>query len=364
MATQVVRTLSQAAIVSCVCWVPSIWLLTASVFISGAVKSVEAARPHLVSKNIFPTGGHAGTSIDVELAAAAEIANKDSHIKLVKIHCRSPTVISPRDIAILEETRQAQATVDVGRESEEIGGGWMTFVGVGSWANQACGLGLQGLVTDEDLDRLVEFYVSRGVEPRIEVCPFVDETLITGLSRRGFRLREFENALTRELPPNEDLRAVHPNGWPEGLVLVHVDPTDDVQVSTFAEMSTQGFRAAGEPLSDVYKVTTTKTVRHPRCDSFLARFQGTDVGGGGMESSDQVAYLFGTSVARTHRRKGIQAALILRRLELARERGCSIAVIHSQPGLPTERNALRMGFIPGYTKVVLTMSGSGLEPSP
>ena len=110
-------------------------------------------------------------------------------------------MFSLRDIAILEEGRQARGTADVGRESEEIAGGWMTFAGNGSWANQACGLGLQGPVTDEDLDRLVEFYDSRGVEPRIEVCPFADETLIAGLSSRGFRLREFENVLARELRP-------------------------------------------------------------------------------------------------------------------------------------------------------------------
>ncbi len=181
-------------------------------------------------------------------------------------------MFSLRDIAMLEEGRQARASVDVGRESEEVAGGWMTFAGVGSWANQACGLGLKSPVTDEDLDRLVEFYVSRGVEPRIEVCPFVDETLIAGLSSRGSRLREFENVLTRELRSNEDLRTIHPHGWPEDLDLVHVDPTDDAQVRTFAEVSTQGFRAEGEPLSDVYKETTTKMVRHARCDSFLDHF--------------------------------------------------------------------------------------------
>lgn len=273
-------------------------------------------------------------------------------------------MFSLRDIAVLEEERQARGTAEIGRESEQIAGGWMTFVGEGSWANQACGLGLQGTVTDEDLDRLVEFYVSRSVEPRIEVCPFAHESLITGLSSRGFQLREFENVLARKLRSNEDLRTLHPHGWPEDLILVHVDPANDVEVRTFAEVSTQGFRAEGEPLADVFEETTTKMVRHARCDSFLARIQDEDVGGGAMESSKQVACLFGTSVVPAHRRKGVQAALILRRLERARERGCSLAVIHSRPGISTERNALRMRFFVAYTKVVLAMPGSGLAPSP
>jgi len=273
-------------------------------------------------------------------------------------------LLSLRDIAILEEARQARGTVEVGWESEQIAGGSMTFAGEGSWANQACGLGLQGPVADDKLDRLVDFYVSRGVEPRIEVCPFADETLIAGLSRRGFELREFENVLARRLTPDEDLRSLHPHGWPLDLTLVHVDPGDPAQVRTFVDVSTQGFRTDGEPLSAVYKAATTKMVEHVRCDSFLARVNNIDVGGGAMESADRVAGLFGTSVAPAYRRKGIQAALILRRLERARERGCELAVIHSQPGIATERNALRMRFFLAYTKVILAMPGPGLVPSP
>ncbi len=273
-------------------------------------------------------------------------------------------MFSLHEIAILEEGRQALGTVDLGRESESVGGGWMTFAGEGSWANQACGLGLQGPVTELDLDRLVEFYASRGVEPRIEVCPFADETLIAGLFRREFRLIEFESVLARSLPAHEDLRQLHPHGWPADLVLAHVDPANVEQVRTFADVSTQGVRAEGEPLAEVLEETTTKMVQHPRCDSFLARMDGKDVGGGAMESSGQVACLFGTSVAPTYRRQGIQTALMLRRLERARECGCKLAVIHSRPDIPTERNAMRLGFFLAYTKVVLTRPGPGLVPSP
>lgn len=269
---------------------------------------------------------------------------------------------SYHEIAVLEEKRQALGTAEIGRESEEIAGGWMTYAGQGSWANQACGFGLQGPVTDEELDRLVNFYASRGEEPKIDVCPFVDETLIAGLFQRGFRLREFENVLARDLPSNENLEALHTHGWPDDLVLEHVDPADDARVIEFAEVSSQGFRAEGEPLSGVWAETMTNMVRHPRCDAFLASIQGTDVGGGAMESSDPIACLFGTSVAPAHRRHGIQTALIIRRLERARQSGCSLAVIHSQPGISTERNAMRMGFYLAYTKVVLAMPGPGLEP--
>ena len=109
--------------------------------------------------------------------------------------------LSYLEIARLEERRQAQGTADVADESEAIAGGWMCFAGKGSWANQAIGLGLDGPVSDAQLDRLVAFFRERGVEPRVQVCPFVDATLVKGLGRRGFVVRQFENVLAREIAP-------------------------------------------------------------------------------------------------------------------------------------------------------------------
>ena len=240
----------------------------------------------------------------------------------------------------------------------------MCFAGDGSWANQACGLGLSGAVSDADLDRLVAFYTTRCVEPRIEVCPFADETLILGLAQRGFQLREFENVLAREFEPDEDLGDVNTRRLPDDFSTAHIDPSDPAQVETFAIASTQGFRSAGEPISEVDRRATEKMVKHARCDAFLARIGDVNVGGGAMASSGQIACLFSASVASTCRGKGIQTALIIRRLERARERGCSVAVIHSAPNHTTERNARRLGFTLAYTKVVLALSGPELKPSP
>ena len=318
-----------------------------------------------------------------------------------------------REIAVLEERRQALGTAEIGRESEPIAGGWMTFVGAGSWANQACGLGFDGEVTEEQLDRLVDFYVSRGVEPRIEVCPFACPSLIDGLARRGFELREFENVFARQLDSGEDLRSTHPHGWPVDLRIDHVDPNCHEQVHRFADVSTVGFRPEGTPLSGVLEETTVNVVRHPRCDAFLALHadltspigersatlskpveQADDkppfddaptsgspasggptsfnavadgfvaVGGGAMEVYEEIACLFGASVAIAYRGRGIQLALMIRRLERAVEKGCSLGIIHSAPGISTERNALRLGFFLVYTKVVLAMPGDGLLASP
>lgn len=270
---------------------------------------------------------------------------------------------SPNEIAALEEARQACGTSEIARESEQIAGGWMSFAGEGSWANQACGLGLHGPISEADLDRLVTYYTSRGVEPQIEVCPFVHETLIIGLAERGFQLREFENVLYRELKADENLQTLYSHHFPEDLALTHVDPADAAQIESYANVSTQGFRAADEPLREVDAIATKKMVKHARCDAFLAKIGEVDAGGGAMESSGEIACLFSASVQCNYRRRGIQTALMIRRLERARDRGCSLAVVHSAPNKTTERNARRLGFTLAYTKVILVMPGRGLKPS-
>lgn len=273
-------------------------------------------------------------------------------------------LLSYAEIARLEERRQALGTAEVVQIAEPIGGGFMAFEGPGSWANQACALGLDGPVPADEIDRLVAFYTSRGVEPKIEVCPFAHESLVRGLAERGFTLREFENVLARELGPEEDLRAVLSHGWPPDLLLLRVDPADEEQVRVFIDVSTHGFRREGEPIFSEFLAVTRRVVAHPRCDSFLALVGGEPAGGGGMETAAGVSCLFGASVLPRFRRRGIQQALIVRRLERARERGCRLACIHSRPGIPTERNAARLGFFMAYTKAVMALRGEGLLVSP
>lgn len=269
-----------------------------------------------------------------------------------------------REIALREERRQAEGTAAVADESLVLGGGILSFAGRGSWANQACGLGLDGAVSDADLDRLVDFYASRGVEPRVELCPFADASVVDGLAERGFVLREFENVLARHLDPSEDLRSILTRPLPAELAIERVDPRDDVTVDTVIEVSTSGFRPAGEPVPQNLYEVARRGILQSGCDSYLARMDGVPAGGSSMEARGSIAALYGTTVLPRYRRRGIQAALIVRRLERARERGCTLAVIHSRPGIATESNALRLGFFLAYTKVVLVRPGEGLEPSP
>lgn len=96
---------------------------------------------------------------------------------------------SPLELASLEERGQAEMTALIAREFQLFADGSMSFSGEDSWSNQACGVGFDGPVTDDDLDGFVEFYTSRGVEPRIEICSMADASLVTGLAKRELELK-------------------------------------------------------------------------------------------------------------------------------------------------------------------------------
>lgn len=267
-------------------------------------------------------------------------------------------VESPLAIARREEARQAEMTVRAAAEGEPIGGGWMAFAGVGSWANQACGLGLAGEVSPAELDRLVEFYVDRGVEPRIELCSHADTTLVEGLAARGFVLREFENVYATRL---KDDAAERPFTWPIGIDVVPVNAEVPEELDEHIRTCLSGFV---EQPSAAMLETARRSAQDPYACAFNAVCDGKVVGGGAMQVGHGVAALAGTTVRPEYRRRGIQLALMWERMRVARnEHECELAVVHSAPGISTERNASRLGFWLAYTKVVLVKPGPGLAVS-
>ena len=70
----------------------------------------------------------------------------------------------------------------------EIAGGIAAYAGKDSPITQAIGVGLDGRVADSDLDRLEEFFHSRGAAVALEICPFVDLSLYQTLAKRGYQL--------------------------------------------------------------------------------------------------------------------------------------------------------------------------------
>lgn len=282
-------------------------------------------------------------------------------------------MLMPIEIARMEEARQARAMTEIAPVHELAMGGVMSFLEPGSWANQACGVGLAGPVSDDEIDRFVAFYESRGVEPRVELSQFADPSLLAGLGQRGFDMRQFETVLARAIEPDADIMPALPGAWPRDdagndLEIARVEPADEAMVLESLRVAMSGFMPKGHVPSDGEVQMHRRVVAHPHGEVIVAKFGERVVGSGGAEyprdAAIPVGVLFGVSVLPEFRRRGVQQAMIHYRLRRALERGASVAVIHSQPGASTDRNAMRLGFSPCYTKVIMAKRSEGLVPSP
>jgi GNAT superfamily N-acetyltransferase len=264
---------------------------------------------------------------------------------------------SPIDLLELargEEARQARGVATVADVVEQIAGGVMCYAGAGSWANQAIGLGMQTEVARADIDQLIEFYASRGVEPMLEVCPFADPSLIRRLGEGGFVIREFENVLAI------DLQTARLPAMPAGVAVVRLDATDAEQVKRCIAIKIAGFEPSDE---SAFVRMDQRVIAHPINRSYFAMVNGEHVAAGACDVQPPVSGLFGMATLPAFRRRGCQRALMLARLQDARDAGCRFATIGSSPLIATGRNAMRLGFQVAYTKVLMVKPGSGLRAS-
>ena len=76
----------------------------------------------------------------------------------------------------------------------------------------------------------------------------------------------------------------------------------------------------------------------------------TAVGAAGFGIYDNVCILAGAATIPEARNQGVQNALLDARLRLARESGCSLAMICALPGSQSQKNAQKNGFNIAYTR--------------
>jgi len=272
-------------------------------------------------------------------------------------------LLDGRGLARRVEAHAASAMALLARESAPVASGRVSFDGADSYLNKACGFGPDHRFAEEDVAAIEGFFTARGIEPRVELASYVDPGALALFAARGFVLVELETVLVRSLPPEEDLRARLAHGWPRGLAVDRIDPADPAALERYAHASAQGFVEPGEPVTAPLLAFTRAVAVQPSFDCFLAWIDGRPVGGGAADTRDGIVALLGASVAHDARGRGVQQALMVARMERGRARGATLAAIACLPGIPTERNALRLGFRVAYTRAVLVKHGPGLVPA-
>jgi GNAT superfamily N-acetyltransferase len=223
-----------------------------------------------------------------------------------------------------------------------IAGGTAFFGGVDYPANQIVGLGLYDEVTSDGLNRVEEFYLSRGVPCTIVVSPFAHRSLLALVAERGYRIAEFNSVLIRPIVADETF------ALPPGI---SIEPVTPATVTALAHAIAQGFAEHGPVPEDVF----TGMAVLPGSLAFLARVGQAVAGGGGgrIIPEARIAALFGAATLPEYRGRGVQTAIIARRLQQAALIGCEFAVVSTQPGSGSQRNMERRGFRLAYTKLVM-----------
>jgi len=244
-----------------------------------------------------------------------------------------------------ECAEQAQLrTSSIGAAVEYIAGGIAVFAGVDSPITQAVGIGLNGPVSEAALDRLEEFYFNRGAPVNLELCPFIDPSLVGLLGKRPYRLAEFSNVLIRELHPEETFAP------PAAGVTIRV--AEHHEAKNFTCILTEGFADGAPVTQSLLDIVEGFFYRTAGC-SIFAIVDGELAGGAGLDIHDGIAVMAGASTLPRFRQRGAQNALLSERLARSAQSGCDLAMTITNPGTVSQRNSERAGFRIVYTRTKL-----------
>jgi GNAT superfamily N-acetyltransferase len=229
---------------------------------------------------------------------------------------------------------------EAGATSCELGGTWAMFDGAESPMTQTFGLGLFEAATPESLAALEAFFQSRGAAPTHEVSPLAGVSTFALLVERGYHPIELSTVLVQatdgriETPSSSTLR-VRP--------ILPADHGAWIETSVLGWSDDPAIALVVRPLAEA--AAANDVMLH-----YVVERDGAPIATGSLGIHDGVALLAGASTIPSGRGLGAQTMLLAARLAEARQRGCEIAMMVTEPGSTSQRNAERRGFRVAYTR--------------
>jgi GNAT superfamily N-acetyltransferase len=218
--------------------------------------------------------------------------------------------------------------------------------------NKVAGLGFGGTPRAEEMSQIEFAFAQRQTPVRVELTSLSVPALPAFLAARGYRFVGFENVLGLPLADRA------PSTEPAHIAVAESSRDEfeawlDVVVTGFANPDDQGVAPDEEFPREVLERVMGDLATSTGFSRYLARRNGEIAGGASLRMGEGVAQLSGATTLPAHRRNGVQTALLLARLDLARESGCDIAVVTTQPGSKSQENAQRQGFQLLYARAIL-----------
>jgi len=237
--------------------------------------------------------------------------------------------IERAECALLTDSARAVARVRPGTDVlvRPLAGGVATHAGTGSPLNKVAGLGFGGPVDEAELSEVEHLYAARKARVQVELSCLADPSVGVMLTGRGYGLVGFENVLGRAL----SARDVASSSSAGSEITVEVGDDEsfatwlDTVVTGFASPDQQGVPSHESFLREVLEQVMSDMSGADGFVRYLAFREGRAAGGACMRLDEGVAQLCGASTRPEHRRRGVQAALLARRLADAAHAGCDVA---------------------------------------
>jgi GNAT superfamily N-acetyltransferase len=222
----------------------------------------------------------------------------------------------------------------------ECAGAYAVFDGIDSPATQSFGIGLFEPLTPESLDTMEAFFQDRGAPVFHEVSPLAGVATLDLLCARGYRPVELSSVLHQPvaLPASQE----------NPQATVRVAAAEEAEL--WARISALGWADEHPAMLEFMQQLGSIIFAREHSVNFIAELQGRPGAAGALCLHDGVALFAGASTIPEMRRRGLQSALLEARMRYAFNHGSELALMVTEAGSQSQRNAERIGFRIAYTR--------------
>lgn len=204
-------------------------------------------------------------------------------------------------------------------------------------------------LTDDDVaqvEKIIEFYSEKEIPIRFEITPaHVSTDLLTYLKNLGFYQEDFHTSLYKST--ESESMDIENNIDTE----ISIRQLKNDEFDLFAEIYTKGFEMPAFLQSGVAQ-NNKVLYNNPNWTFYIASIANNPAGIGVLFLKDNVANLAAAATIPTQRKKGIQSALIKKRIYQAASKACDLIVGEAKFGSASQNNMERAGMRIGYTKAI------------
>lgn len=221
---------------------------------------------------------------------------------------------------------------------KNIGSGVAVYAGADSPLTQSFGLGFNGVVTEQEIIELEEFYRERNAPVNIEVSHVADMSLTHTLMERGYKISEYSNVLCKQL-----------DGMAAPMITNEIRRAEESEIDSIVTMIATGF-LEGKEIPESLREALKACFFQSNAACFVATRGQQLAGGGTVFLQNGIGILGGASTLPQYRNGGIHGDLLAQRLYYAYSHQCTLAMMATSPGSISQRNAEKRGFRVAYAR--------------